>query len=312
MAQASWPSPNHNSRAVTDVEYEAVAARFSDDGVYGEPGDTAVVAAGVGLSVDVRSDVSASVRGHAWTSGTTAVNLTISSNASPWDRIDRVVLRLDRSTWDVTAAVREGTPGSGTPALVQDDGDTGVYELPLATVSVKASATSVTVTRTEMYVGTRIRPCTSSNRPAAPRSGEGAFETDTGRLILWTGSAWTVVYSDSGGIVVNSALSAWDITVDSVLEERGGNVHLRLGHFQRAAGTLANDSDSRLPVLIPAAYRHPTRVQYGIAYITGAQIGRFTIYAQNTDKPGQVWLTQKPAISKGDFVMPGSGISWVV
>jgi hypothetical protein len=47
------------------------------------------------------------------------------------------------------------------------------------------------------------------------------------------------------------------------------------------------------------------------AYITGAKIGRLTVYSSNTDRPGQVWLTQKPDISTGNDVLPGSA-SWVV
>lgn len=115
MAQNSWPSPTYNARAVTDLEYEKLSARFSDDGIYGSPSDTAVVAAGVGLSVDVRANVYGSVRGRAWSSGTTAVNLPVASNSSGSTRIDWVVLRLDRSTWNVRAVIRQGTPAPAPP-----------------------------------------------------------------------------------------------------------------------------------------------------------------------------------------------------
>lgn len=115
MAQDSWPSPAHNARAVTDTEYEKIAARFSDDGVYGVPSDAAAVAAGIGLSVDVRPGVYASVRGHAWSSGTAAVNLPVAANSSGQKRIDRVVLRLDRSDWTVRAVVKPGV--AGVPGL---------------------------------------------------------------------------------------------------------------------------------------------------------------------------------------------------
>ncbi|MFR0354176.1 hypothetical protein [Streptomyces sediminimaris] len=315
MAQQSWPYAAYNTGAVTDEEYEALAARFSDDGVYGIPSDTQVVAAGTGLSVDVRADVRASVRGHGWYSGTTTVNLPISANASGSTRVDWVVLRLDRSTWTVAATTREGTPGAGVPALVQDEDDysTGVYEIPLAQVTVLTGASAVSVTRAELYVGTRLRPCTSSIRNPMPRTGEINYEVDTGRLILWNGSTWRTVADDSGGVVtVNSKLSAWDFTVDSVLEKRNGSVHLRLGSFQRKAGTLSGTAESRLPVLIPAAYRHASRDQYAICYTTGLQVSRAIIYNRGSNLAGQVWLTNHPAISTGDFVLPASGISWVV
>jgi hypothetical protein len=311
MAQASWPSPTHNSRNVTDAEYERIAARFSDDGVYGDPDDSAVVSPGVGLSVDILADVYGSVRGHAWHSGTTGDTLAISSNSSGSTRVDWVVLRLDRSDWTVRAAVREGTPGSGAPALVQDDGDTGMYEIPLAKATTPSGATTVTVTRAEQYVGTRVRPCTSDQRPMAPRRGEAAYELDTGRLILWNGTVWNVVYSNSGVIVVNQSLTSWSIETDSVIEERNGNVHLRLGTFQRTASGFSGTTDSRLPVLIPDAYRHANRDRFVIGYVSGLQICRLTIYAKTGARPGQVWLTQHPAIAKGDAILTSSA-SWVV
>jgi hypothetical protein len=312
MAQDSWPSPAHNARAVTDTEYEKIVARFSDNGVYGTPSDTAVVAAAAGLNVTVRAGVYASVRGHAWTSGTDDTMLAIAANSSGQTRIDRVVLRLDRATWTVRAVVKQGTPGSGVPSLSQSTGDTGTYEIPLAEVTILSGAGSVTVARKELYVGSRIRPCTSTTRNPVPVPGELAQELDTGVTRLWTGDSWRAVFDDSGVVVVNSPLSAWKYTVDSVLQKRNGSVHLRLGSFQRAAGTLAGADESRLPVLIPAAYRHANRDQYAICYTTGVEVSRAIIYSAASDRPGQVWLANHPTISTGDFVLPGSGVSWVV
>ncbi|MGW4728841.1 hypothetical protein ACWEQC_06620 [Streptomyces shenzhenensis] len=313
MAQDSWPSPAHNSRAVTDVEYEKIAAQFSGDGVYGSPADTAVVSAGPGLTVNVRADVYASVRGHAWTSGTSTVSLSIGANTSGQTRTDRIVLRLDRSNWTVRAVVKAGAPGGGAPALSQQTGDTGTYEIPLALVTGLSGAAAVTVTRSELYVGTRPRACTSTTRNPNPDVSELCFETDTGRVRMWTGTAWVIVYEDSGVISVNSSLSAWSNEVESVLEKRNGTVTLRLGSFKRLAGTLLATTESRLPVLIPAAYRHPTRDQYILGYTTGVNVARMILFARNNaDRPGQLWLTNKAAIGTGDSVLPQSGVSWVV
>lgn len=312
MAQDSWPSPAHNGRAVTDTEYEKIAARFSGDGVYGDPGDTAVVAAGSGLSVDVRAGIYASVRGHAWSAGTANVNLPVAANTSGQTRVDRVVLQLDRSVWTVRAVVKPGTPGGSAPALTQAVGDTGVYEVPLATVTVPTGATSVTVARSELYVGVRIRPCTSTTRNPTPAPGEMCFETDTGRVRVWTGTSWIGVFDDSGTVLINATISGWTVTTDSVLQKRNGNVHLRLGSFQRTGAAVAGATESRLPVLIPAAYQHPNRDQYVMAYTSGVEISRLIIYSKASDRPGQVWLSNHPAIAKDDFILPSSGTSWVV
>ncbi|WP_309049290.1 hypothetical protein [Streptomyces sp.] len=294
---------------MTDVEYELLAARFSDDGIYGDPSDTAVVSAGTGLSVNVRAGVTGSLRGHGWMSGTSTVTLPVDANSSGATRRDLVVLRLDRSDWTVRAAVKTGGPW--LPSPTQDTGDTGVYEIPLAEVTVLSGASSVTVTRGELYVGGRFRPCTSTTRDPAPRVGDGCVETDTGRVRVWNGSSWGVVYSNSGVVDISSPLSAWEITTGSILEERNGNVHLRLGSFTRAAGSLSGPTESRLPILIPAAYRHPNRDHYTICYITGARIGRLTIFSAASDRPGQVWLTQHPTMATGDALL-NSGSSWVV
>ncbi|MFF1686086.1 hypothetical protein [Streptomyces sp. NPDC058254] len=296
---------------MTDAEYEKIASRFSDDGVYGTPLDTAVVTAGSGLTVNVRSGVYGSVRGHAWWSGTSTTTLTIAANAAGSTRTDRVVLRLDRSDWTVRAMVRQGTAGGGAPSLVQSTGDAGLYEILLANVTVLAGASAVTVARGERYVGTRVRPCTSASLAnPSPTLGELRYETDTKRLRLYDGEALRNIY-DYAQVSADSPLSAWTITVESSIESRAGTVCLRLGTWDRKGSTLPAATDARLPVLIPADYRHPDRNQYATAYITGAEIGRITIYPANHDRAGQVWLTQKPSISVGDSVLPQS-VSWVV
>lgn len=312
MAESSWPNAAHNSRAVTDSEYEAMAARFSDNGVNGTPSGDAVVSAGAGLNVAIRPGVYANVRGHAWYSGTSTITLAITANSSGSTRIDRVVLRLDRSDWTVKAVVKTGTPGAGPPTLTQDIGDTGVYEILLANVTLLSGASSVTVTRNELYIGSRIRPCTSTTRSPTPTVGEMCFETDTSRTMQWTGSGWRSVSNASDVIVINSPTSAWTNEVDSVLEMKNGIVCLRLGAIQRAGGTLAADIESRLPVLVPTNYLHATRDQYVLAYVTGVEIARIIIYSKASDKAGQVWLTNKPVISHGDNLLPASGVSWVV
>lgn len=312
MAQDSWPSPAHNSRAVTDTEYEKIAAHFSGDGVYGNPGDPPVVIAGPGLSVDVRANVYGSVRGHAWTSGTSTINLPVAANTSGQTRTDRIVLRLDRAAWTVRVVVKQGVPGSGVPALTQQAGDVGVYEVLLANVAVLTGGTTVTVTRNERYVGSRVRPVESTWYDPNPVRGELRFEYDTNRLRVYNGADWRTVFSDSGAISASATVPSWSTVVDPILEERNGTVNLRLGQFSRTGGNLSGPADSRLPVLIPAAYRHPTRNVYSIGYITGAKIGRITIYpASHASRPGQAWLTQKPDMTNDDDILPGD-VSWVV
>jgi hypothetical protein len=298
VAQNSWPSPSYNSRAVTDAEYEQLSARYSDDGVYGSPADAAVVAAGVGRSVDVRAGVYASVRGRAWYSGTTVVNLAIAANSSGSTRVDRVVLRLDRSTWTVTATVRQGTPGSGPPALVRDQGSTGVFEIPLATVTIANGASVVGVTRGEQYVGARTRPCTSTTLPLHPLPGEQAFETDTGILRMWTGNAWVIVYEDSGEIALGAGFSAWSSAGANVGRLRNGIVTLRIAKSLTGSRLTVDDTDGSKVATVPAPLRPLTPNHYFGAQFSGGHAARVEVRTN-----GDIWVR-----SVSEDVPTGNGL----
>ena len=41
-----------------------------------------------------------------------------------------------------------------------------------------------------------LNTVTSSTRPSSPVAGEAYFETDTNKIIVWTGSEWTEIISD--------------------------------------------------------------------------------------------------------------------
>ncbi|WP_236243124.1 hypothetical protein [Streptomyces sp. CC228A] len=284
MAQDSWPSPNHSSRNVTDAEYERIAARFSDDGVDGSPADTAVVSAGVGLQVVVRSGVYASVRGHAWYSGAVDDTLAIASNSSGSTRVDRVVLQLDRATWDVRAVVVQGTPGSGAPALTQDTGSSGEYEIPLAQVTVPDAAASVTVSRGEQYVGGRSRPCTSSTRPPNPRRGDQIYETDTGRWYGWTGASWVLTYEDTGEVALGAGYSSWQDQGSAVGRRIGNTVTLRISKIRKLA-YLRRDDAASLLAQVPATLRPIARNHYYACQFSNGASGRVEVL---TD--GGMWV----------------------
>jgi len=282
VAEASWPSPNHNARVITDDEYEKLAARFTEDGVYGDPKGTAVVSAGVGLQVVVRAGVEASVRGHYWTSGTADLTLTVAANASGSRRQDWIVLRLDRSTWDVTVALHQGTPGSGLPSVTRQTGSTGVWEVVLGYVQIESGAASVTVVPYTQYVGTRIRPCTSSTRTAA---GVGAviYETDTGRWMGWNGTSWLTLYEDTGELSISPGFSVWTPFGDNIAQKRSGVVELRLA-IRRVTGTfVAGDEDGSKIGALPAAVR-PGRYEYGAGTFNNGASCRIEV---RTD--GEIW-----------------------
>ena len=193
MAQSSWPAPAA-SRVVNDVQYEQMVGPQHADGLIGYPLDSPLVYADgtSGLTVHLRAGRYAQLRGHGWTSGATDDALTISSNSSGSTRVDLVVLGLDRSTWEVTAYIVAGTPGSGAPALTQDTGTTGTYEIPLAEVTVANGATAISAGQVKIR-HSWVRPwgyasAGTDTRPAT--AGLGALCTEGGDLLEWNGSRW--------------------------------------------------------------------------------------------------------------------------
>ncbi|EDY42497.1 hypothetical protein [Streptomyces sp. SPB074] len=313
MADDSWPSQAHNNRAVTDAEYEQLAAPASPDGVVGDPTQAAVVTAATGLNISIQAGAVALVRGHAWTAGGTSLTLPVAANTSGKTRMDWVVLRLDRSDWTVRVAIRQGTPGSGLPALVQAPGPTGVYEVPLAQLTIGNNAGAVGVARAELYAGNAVRPALAARPNPLPRIGDQEHIADTGQGRVWTGSGWQTTYGRAMGVTCNQPTGGLvRIDADSVLDYVNGTVCLRLGSFTLLTGSISPAVDLRLPVLIPAQYRHPSRSVPGSAYLSGSRIGRVTVYAANdADRPGQVWLTSHPTISAGDQILPDA-LTWTV
>lgn len=69
--------------------------------------------------------------------------ISLPASDSTLDRIDRVVLRLDRDERKILLAVHAGEP-SGTPTAPDLTRTATVYELSLATVTVSAGATEIT------------------------------------------------------------------------------------------------------------------------------------------------------------------------
>lgn len=78
------------------------------------------------------------------------------------------------------------------------------------TVIVNANITDQRRRAWNMSGGTAI--CTSTTRPASPWAGLTAVETDTGRLVVYTGSAWTTLASMGNAHVRAHRAAAWNST----------------------------------------------------------------------------------------------------
>lgn len=192
MAQSSWPAPSA-SRVVSDVQYEQLVAAQYVDGQLGSPGDTPLVFAdGSGRQVMLRSGRLAQLRGHGWSSGASNVVLAVGANTSGSTRTDLVVLGLSRSTWEVTAYVKPGTPGAGPPALQVDVGDIGIYEMPLAEVTVPVGAVVTTADQVKPRAWWArpdgVASAGVDTRPPSPWPGMHLWESNTD--YVWNGTIW--------------------------------------------------------------------------------------------------------------------------
>lgn len=281
MAQSSWPDPA-NGRVVTERQYELLAARFSDNGLYWQPGDAApIYADGTGgLVVKVRADIYGSVRGYGWQSSSTGDTLPVAANATGATRQDRVVLRLTRSDWRVRMVVKTG--GTTLPGLTRDLGDSGVFEEHVGVVAVPNGATSLTagtVTARPTAVGRRIRPQYSTDRNPAPGLGEIDYDSDTGQWVGWNGSTWKLVGTEDSGDVAITRGPKWRPDGPCLVRSVGSVVSIDLNYL---FGEALNEVISRgsisdlLVATIPAAFR-PSRYKFFIVSTGGAENARLQV-----------------------------------
>ncbi|MFE7480027.1 tail fiber domain-containing protein [Streptomyces sp. NPDC057552] len=188
MAITSYP---FDTQIVTESQYSQLFREFADSGVAASSTSNSfsVSADGSTMTVKVQPGF-AIVRGHAVLS--TAVESLTIPTAGTSTRYDRVVLRLDPAANSITLAVLQGTAGGSVPAPTQTE--TGVYELPLATVTVAANITAVAsaaVDKERAFVGNSVGAWVTRTRPAAPRFGKLGLNYDTNVWEYWDGAAWT-------------------------------------------------------------------------------------------------------------------------
>lgn len=150
----------------TEADQAEVQARFRPTGVMIEVGNRLTLTSPGGMFVGV-ADGEAMVEGFHY-KNTALLSLAIANNSSGSTRIDRIVLRLNRTTNSLVAAILQGTPGAGAPALTQVAG--GTYELLLGQVTVANGAVTITpmlVADNRTYSGSSVGSSLNS-QPIAP------------------------------------------------------------------------------------------------------------------------------------------------
>src|SRR6266568_8835577 len=176
----------------TDADWETLAAGMgAGDGVILNPttsldsvGRNAVMAAGACV-----------VKGKLW-SCDAPFNTAIPA-ASGSNRIDRLVMRLNRTAGTATAflqpVVITGTP-SGTPvipALTQTT--TGIWDLPISHWTSASTGALTGLIDERFDTGKSMQSGLAANMPLWLVRPTLYYQTDTGILMVWTGSVWAPV-----------------------------------------------------------------------------------------------------------------------
>lgn len=188
MSISSYP---FDEQSVSEGQYSYLFRELaSHSGIADTVGGTGfnVYGDGSGMRVKVNAGY-AIVRGHAVQS--TATETVTIAAASAATRYDRVVLRLDPTANTITIAVVQGTSGGGVPALTQTD--TGVYEFPLATITVPVGAATISPSNVQgerEFLGNSVGGWTTATRPRGPRTGRLGLNTSTNQWEFWDGTQW--------------------------------------------------------------------------------------------------------------------------
>lgn len=291
MAQES---PLSATGALTEAQYERLAAPHTPDGLSGHPDNPAPVFT-QSNQICVLAGLAGSLRGFPWASGPTVT--TYVTDLTGAARTDLVVLRLWRDQgYKVETAVRKGTPGAGAPAPVTLTGPNDWYEIPLAEVDV-ANGAFGQVRRRAWYVGEDGQLLCEAGALPPHAPGRRVRQVDTGRTYESNGSAWVVLLDDSGSVALPYA-AGWANGFNR-LRRRNGWVWLALSP-QRTGTKLSAGAVSTVGNL-PVGFRPNLDFEHvGVAISTSFPIIT-TVRAS-----GAVQVTVYGGLNQGSYLNLGS------
>lgn len=198
MAETSFPFENVD---VSETQFSRWARNFQDYGVKGVPGDGNLLVTGDDSGLQVRVAAGqAFVRGHYYINTAQATVTLLSAGTNT--RIDMIVLELDPVANSITLkAVRGEEVASSPVAPTLTQLDVGVYQLPIAYVTIPADTASILsnmVTDIRPFMGSRIGIWTTDTRPTDPVANfTFGYNATLGYHEVWDGTVWRVFQPDS-------------------------------------------------------------------------------------------------------------------
>ncbi|MEU7189126.1 hypothetical protein [Streptomyces sp. NPDC045369] len=238
MTETSWPHDQGDGQRVDAQRWQVLTAAGAPSGVIGRWGDSALsvsVSTSQAAAIDVAPGT-AIVRGFAYKADQ-PVTLPLSVQTSPSPRIDLVVLELDMAAGAVRARVLKGQPAAAPvpPGVRQVQG--GVWQYPLAEVTVKKGVTAVQSIRD-------VRTLHDAGRPPAVQETTVPAQATPGDLRYYkaasTGAEELHMYAANGGWSVVSAIGKAR-TYTPRLSWNGGS-HSAKGRYQWVASNVIHFS----------------------------------------------------------------------
>lgn len=220
MAETSYPVAG--GAGVNEYTYELLQAQPMGTGRVEVAADGSVSVAALvyadstGRLVKVAANAAYILRGYRWESGTDVLSVPLAANTSGKTRIDRIVLRLDRATYQVRLAVLQGTPADApaVPAVTRSLLSTGYYEEPIARVTVRSQAgtnlpsiAAADVAPEHRYLSPASQYGIAAYRGTNP-IGRFYTESDTGKL--WMGApGGDILVGENSPFTKVSAAGGW-------------------------------------------------------------------------------------------------------
>ncbi|MFE7113946.1 hypothetical protein ACFU99_00755 [Streptomyces sp. NPDC057654] len=228
MTETSWPFDSGDGQKVDAQRWQTLTAPAAPSGVIGRWGDAALsvsVSTAQTAAVDVAPG-RALVRGFAYQADQ-AVTLPLSRQTEAQPRIDLVVIEVDMANSRASAKVLKGQPAVAPqpPGVRQIDG--GIWQLPLAQVTVKRGTTVVESIRDVRTLFDAGRPpaVNDVDIPSNPVPGDMAYYRSRN-----TGAEELHMYAAQGGWSIVSAIGKMR-TYTPRLNWNGGR-YSAVGHYQ--------------------------------------------------------------------------------
>jgi hypothetical protein len=260
VAYESFPNIGHNNRAVSSAEYEQLSVPLGLSGLLNYAAVHPIIADSSGRHVKLVAGVAALIRGHRFNNLTETI-IPIAANAAGQPRIDLVVLRLNRATYEIAPFVIQGNAAAApiAPTAVRQntlDG-TGFWDIPLVEVRVANGATTIAnadITHRAWWItGTGYVSTTDGRPPAEP--GVAWFETNSNTEWIGMASGQYRRMAYSTGVITVTPPAGWS---GQLRFARNVDTVFMTISIRRTGGNVANTSNMTVATITPF-YRPPAQ-----------------------------------------------------